>query len=319
MSVADSIRESGTTRREALLAGFGGLCLCCLPAIGRSADFKMEEVAPGIFVRRGVDEDASAGNLDAIANIGFIVGKDAVLVTDSGGSLADGQWLRQQVKARTDKPIKYVVLSHVHPDHVFGAGAFADDKPTYLGHAKLPSALGMRAEFYRKGLGAIIGDDKVGPIVQPTKTIAADDEIDLGDRKISLHAHGPAHTSCDLSMLDRTTGTLLPADLLFVKRIPSIDGNLLGWLKELDVLKGMDAKKAVPGHGPVLVDFEEGAAPLRSYLTTLRDGVRAEIKKDGSIENAIKTVGQSEKDKWLLFADYNGRNVTEAYKELEWE
>lgn len=311
--------RNALSRRDALLAGFGGLCLCCLPTLGRAADFKLAEVAPGIFVRRGVDEDASSQNLDAIANIGFIVGKDAVLVTDTGGSLADGQWLRQQIKAKTDKPIKYVVISHVHPDHTFGAAAFAEDKPVYIGHAKLPEALRSRGEFYKKKLGEIIGEDKAGEVVQPTKTIADRDEIDLGGRTIAFKAHGPAHTTSDLAMLDKQTGLLLPADLLFVKRIPSIDGSLIGWLKELEALKAMGAAKAVPGHGPVIVDFAPAADALRAYLTTLRDGVRAEIKKNGSIETAIKTVGQGEKSKWTLFEAYNDRNVTEAYKELEWE
>ena len=309
-----------TSRRAALLAGLGGVCLCCMPAIGAAAEsLTMEEVAPGLFIRRGVDEDASKQNLDAIANIGFIVGKDAVLVTDTGGSLVDGQWLRAQIKSKTDKPIKYVVISHVHPDHAFGAGAFADDKPTFIGHAKLAEALQQRGAFYKKGLADIIGADKVGPVVMPTKTIADIGEIDLGDRVISFKAHGPAHTTSDLSMLDKQSGLLLPADLLFVGRIPSLDGSLLGWLKELDALAAMGATRAVPGHGPVVVDFAPAAAALRTYLVDLRDGVRKEIKGSGSIETAIKSVGQDQASKWTLFADYNGRNVTEAYKELEWE
>ena len=80
----------------------------------------------------------------------------------------------------------------------------------------------------------------------PTKTVADAFEVDLGDRVLAFKAHGPAHTDCDLSMLDKQTGLLLPADLLFVKRVPSIDGNLLGWLKELDALKAIGATKAVP-------------------------------------------------------------------------
>ncbi|WP_158807495.1 quinoprotein relay system zinc metallohydrolase 2 [Beijerinckia sp. L45] len=303
-------------RREALLGTF---CLCCLPTLGRAADFKLEEVAPGVFVRRGVDQDATPSNLDAIANIGCIVGRDAVLVTESGGSLADGQWLRQAIKAKTDKPIKYVVLSHVHPDHIFGAAAFTADHPTFIGHAKLREALQQRGEFYRTKLSEVVGVDKVGPIVMPTRAIADAGEVDLGGRVIRFKAHGPAHTSCDLSMVDTQTGLLLPADLLFVARVPSLDGSLLGWLKEIDVLKAMGAAKAVPGHGPTSVDFAGTSADLVRYLTVLRDGVRAEIKKNGSIETAIKTVGQDEKSRWLLFDDYNARNVTQAYKELEWE
>jgi quinoprotein relay system zinc metallohydrolase 2 len=304
------------SRRQALAGGF---CLCCLPQLGRATSFEITEIAAGVFMRRGVDEDASAANLDAIANIGFIIGDDGVLVTDSGGSLADGQWLRRIIKEKTQKPIKYVVLSHVHPDHIFGAGAFLDDRPVFIGHAALPAALQARGEFYRKGLTEILGPGKVGPVVMPTKTIAADDRIDLGRRVITLHAHGPAHTTSDLSMVDQGSGLLLPADLLFVKRMPSLDGSLTGWLKEIDVLKEMTIQKAVPGHGPLTVDFKAASADLIRYLGVLRDGVRAEIKANGSIEQAMARVGQSEKANWTLFDDYNARNVTEAYKELEWE
>jgi quinoprotein relay system zinc metallohydrolase 2 len=306
----------GLSRRRALI---GGACLCCLPAGARAAAARIEQVAPGVYMRRGVDEDATAANLDAIANVGFIVGRDGVLVTESGGSLAEGQWLRRAIRATTDKPIRHVVLSHVHPDHVFGAGAFAPDDPVFIGHARLKEALELRGAYYRQRLAAVIGAERAGPVVQPTRLVADGGEIDLGDRVVALRAHGPAHTVCDLSMLDGASGLLLPADLLFVKRIPSLDGSLLGWLKELAALRGLGAAKAVPGHGPLLVDFAAAAAELARYLTVLRDGVRAEIAGNGSIEAAVKTVGQGERGRWLLFEDYHARNVIAAYKELEWE
>ena len=304
------------SRRQALA---GGLCLCCVPTLGRAESFDVAEVASGVFMRRGRDEEPSAANLDAIANIGFIIGNDAVLVTDSGGSLADGQWLRKIIKEKTQKPIKYVVLSHVHLDHAFGAGAFLDDRPAFIGHAKLPEALAARGEYYRKRLIDIMGEPKVGPVVMPTHTVAEADKIDLGGRIITFQAHGPAHTSCDLSMVDQGSGLLLPADLLFVTRCPVLDGSLQGWLKEIDGLKAMKIPKAVPGHGPLTVDFNAASAALVRYLEVLRAGVRAEIKGNGSIEHAIRTVGLSERANWKLFDDYNARNVTEAYKELEWE
>jgi len=310
------------TRRQTLAAGF---CLCCVPGRLRAdtpravqpAAFR--EVAPGVHIRRGVDEDATQANRDAIANIGFITGRDAVLVTDSGGCLADGLALRAAIRAHTGKPIRYVVLSHIHPDHIFGAGAFLPDNPIFIGHANLPQSMAARGAFYQTHLDNIIGPQKSGPLVRPTLTVATTQTIDLGDRPLTLTAHAPAHTSTDLSLFDHATGTLLPADLLFVGRIPSLDGSLTGWIAELAALSKLNCARAIPGHGPVQVDFAAAAAPLNRYLTTLRDQTRAAIVAGQGMATATTTVAQSERGKWKLFDDYNPRNVTEAYKELEWE
>src|ERR1019366_1788201 len=100
------------SRREALIAGAG--MLWSLAAIrGRAAEGALvtEPVAPGIHIRRGVDEDASAANGDAIANSGFIVGRNAVAVFDPGGSLNDGRRLRARIREVTQLPIRFVVLS----------------------------------------------------------------------------------------------------------------------------------------------------------------------------------------------------------------
>lgn len=305
------------TRRAAL---FGGLCLCCLPRPGLSAEaLSMEEVAPGLFIRRGPDEEATPENADGIANIGFIVGRDAVLVTESGGSLADGEWLRAEIARRTDKPVRYVVLSHVHPDHVFGAAAFRGDNPTFIGHAALRGALDARGAFYRQRLVEILGADRAGEVVYPTMEVKDGAEIDLGGRVLRLTAHGNAHTSCDLSMLDTGSGLLFPADLLFVGRVPSLDGSLRGWLREIERLKGLGADRAVPGHGPALVEAAPAFADLARYLSALRDETRKAVADGVPIEAAVRTVARGEADKWTLFDTYNGRNVTQAYQELEWE
>lgn len=305
------------TRRASL---FGGLCLCCLPTLGRAADaFAIQEVAQGVFVRHGRVEDASARNADAIANIGFIVGRDGVLVTETGGSLADGRWLRTEIARRTDKPIRHVVLTHVHPDHCFGAAAFLQDRPNFIGHAGLRGLLDARGEFYRKRLEDLLGAGQAGSVVYPTQEVKDGAEIDLGDRVLRFTAHGPAHTPSDLSMLDSGSGLLFPADLLFVDRIPSLDGSLVGWLREIERLKGMGAGRAVPGHGPVAVEVAPALADLTRYLTSLRDETRKAVAAGTPIDRAVATVAQSERDRWQLFDTYNGRNVTVAYKELEWE
>lgn len=311
------VSSAHATRRTMLAGGF---CACCLPRTGFSASsFRMQEVAPGIFLRRGLDADATRDNADAIANIGFVVGEKAVLVTDSGGSLPDGQWLKTEIRRVTKLPIGYVVLSHVHPDHIFGACAFLNEAPEFIGHHKLQDALRVRGAFYRKKLSDEIGAADVGPLVAPTRVIGPEGgTLDLGGRRITLRAHGTAHTTCDLSFLDHQTRTLFPADLLFVRRVPALDGSLSGWLKELNTLETPDAVALVPGHGPPLVT-PEAIVPLRRYLETLRDETRLAIRNGRSLDQAINTVAAGERGKWALFDSYNARNVTEAYKELEWE
>ncbi len=303
-------------RRQGLAGAF---CLCCLPRKHPACARPFQEVASGIHIRRGLDEDATATNQDAIANIGFIVGNTSVLVTDPGGSLADGSLLRSAIRAATAKPVRYVLLSHIHPDHIFGAGAFAADNPQFIGHGNLRQALAARGPFYKSQLDRILGPGQTGPLIEPTLAVDGQLQIDLGDRPLTLVAHPPAHTSSDVSLFDHATGTLLPADLLFVGRVPSLDGSLNGWLQQLAFLAASKPAGAVPGHGPVKVDFGHGAADLVRYLTALRMETRAAIAANQDITTAVATVARSERGNWVLFDDYNPRNVTEAYKELEWE
>jgi quinoprotein relay system zinc metallohydrolase 2 len=318
---AQATRRFSATRRSFVAGGF---CLCCLPGGGPGAfaaegPWPTEEIAGGIHIRRGVDEDATKANADAIANIGFIIGRDGVLVTDPGGSLTDGERLRAAIRSKTGLPIRYVVMSHIHPDHIFGAGAFNADEPVFIGHHRLADALRQRGAYYRGVLAGILGEDRAGSIVAPGMEVRGKSEIDLGDRVIEISAHAPAHTSTDLSLLDRKTGTLLPADLLFVGRAPSLDGSLRGWRAALAGLMQIGAPRAVPGHGPVSVAWPAGAGALDGYLAVLQRETEAAVEKNIGIDGAVKTVAQSERAAWKLFDDYNGRNVIEAYKEIEWQ
>ena len=305
------------SRRQALL-GVGALCASAWPVLAHSKD-EIAEVAAGIFFRRGVNEDATAANAGGIANVGFVVGREAVAVFDPGGSLADGEQLRAALRKVTKLPVRYVVLSHGHPDHIFGAAAFESEHPKFVGHEKLPASLALRGEYYRKRLVAVVGKEHAGTVVMPTVLVKDRTALDLGGRTLEVTAHPTAHTDNDLTALDSQTSTLLASDLLFVERVPSLDGSLKGWMSVLANLKAQPARRAVPGHGPTGVDWPKAAADLERYLGTLLRETRDAVKKGVPIEEAVKVVGQSERGKWALFDDYHGKNVTQAFKELEWE
>ena len=280
----------------------------------------VREVARGIYVHKGSHDEATAENLGGIANLTFVVGATAVAVIDSGGTVRNGQRLREAVRRVTDLPIRYVINTHVHPDHIFGNAAFLADGPDFVGHAKLARAMEARGSFYLEGLKQRLGTAGKGTVVvPPSLPVAKRLDLDLGGRVLRVTAHRTAHTDNDLSVYDPATGTLILGDLLFMERVPVVDGSLAGWLDVMTDLREIEAERVVPGHGPAVADWPQALEAQERYLRRLQTEIRAVIRNGGTIDQAVASVGRSEARSWLLFEHYNPRNVVTAFTELEWE
>jgi len=304
----------------------GAVLAALLPLLPRISSAEAQEigllqVAPGIFIHVGAYALVNKDNHGDISNACVIIGSESVAVIDTGGSYAVGKALRDAIAKISDKPIRYVINTHMHPDHVMGNAAFEGLGVEFVGHHKLAAALAARADSYLRNARERLGESGFAgtKIVPPTKLVTDTLDLDLGGRSLTLKARPTAHTDNDLTIFDNPTETFFLGDLLFSGHIPTLDGSIVGWLKLIPELMKEKAARAIPGHGPKSMAWPDAIVPEQHYLETIARDIRALIKDGATLETALKTAGQSERGNWQLFEEHNGMNVTAAFTELEWE
>jgi quinoprotein relay system zinc metallohydrolase 2 len=303
-----------------LIAFITLLLIACAHAEVGSSEFALESLGDGIYVHHGKHLDIDTGYQGDICNISFIVGSKGVAVIDTGGSLKVGNQLRNAIKKITDKPILYVINTHVHPDHIYGNAAFLQDHPQFVGHEKLPDAMELRKDAYAKLNAKFLGADAEGSvIVKPTILVKETMTLDLGDRTLKITPYPVAHTNTDITVIDSKTSTLFTGDLLFIERTPVVEGDIKGLIAAIDTLKTYPVKRVVPGHGPVANDWMTALNNEQRYLNAVLTDVRTAIKNGDSMEHTMDIAAASERDKWVLFDVANRRNVNTIFSALEWE
>ena len=322
--------------------------LCCAPASGEP--FSVREVSPGHFVHVGRHEDMSADNRGDVANGGFVIGERGVAAIDPGGSASVGRALGAALRERSALPLTHVILTHFHPDHVLGARAFVEaangtssggrsagegvrgEESTGTGatgkgasdvevvaHTTYPRAMVQRGAFYLDRYAALVDDD-AGALLVPTLEVVPGTPlmIDLGGRRLEVRAHPTAHTDNDLTVLERSSGTLWAGDLLVAGRTPSLDGDLRGWLAVLGELAALAPRVVVFGHG----EPGELGTPLdaqHAYLEALLSDVRARLAAGEGLSDALEAAEGAPPGHWALFELHHPANVTRAWTQLEWE
>jgi quinoprotein relay system zinc metallohydrolase 2 len=282
--------------------------------------FELQKVAEGVYVHHGQHLDIDDGYQGDICNLGVVVGRDAIAVIDSSGSKHTGEQLLQAIKTISPLPIRYVINTHVHPDHTYGNAAFQNGATHFVGHEKLANTMLLRKEQYEKLNARLLGEaGKASATITPDTAVHDQLTLDLGSRSLQLQAQKVAHTHTDLTVLDTQTNTLFTGDLLFAQRTPVVEGDIKGLIAALEHVNQSHYALIVPGHGLESADQPTIIGNELRYLNLLLADVRNSIKKGISMEQTMDSAAASEHDKWQLFDIANRRNVNVIYPQLEWE
>lgn len=265
-------------RRAVVLGALALPVAAATPALAQNFagqyQFDPQRIGDGIWLVRGADKAITPDNGGAIANIVIMASNAGAIVIDTGPSLAYGRALKAVAQRLTGTPVARVYITHLHPDHSFGNGAFGASEIHALPATRAElerDGTGLEDAMYRLLPGWIAGTEIVLPQHEAISGV-----IHFGGRSFELLAMA-GHSEGDLVILDHASGTLIAGDLVFHNRAPATPhADLPAWLAALDMLEALEHRQLVPGHGPICTDGT-AIAQTRDWLIWLDQALREAV------------------------------------------
>lgn len=277
---------------------------------------KLVKVNERVQVLLGPTQHANEQNQGYMINSTVIIGDKGVILVDSGGTDEVGQFIRNQIKKITRKPITHVINTHSHADH-------------YLGNIAFPKATIVSSEKCRESVVQTGGEwlqlmeNMVGRKFPNTKPIPASmtypalskTEVTLNGVRMVLWVPLASHTDSDLMVYLPDDKALIAGDILVNGIVPTMqDGIVKNWISVLEEIEAIDADVYVPGHGPLMKLSQ--VKLLRNSISRFYAGVREGYRKNLGMGEIRGHLNLSE---WegLERAYVIGRNIDRAYLEIE--
>jgi glyoxylase-like metal-dependent hydrolase (beta-lactamase superfamily II) len=303
--------------RRAALALFAS---CLLAA--RALAMTPQPVAEGVWFVQGEAALGSSANRNFISNAGFVVTPDGVVVIDALGSPALAEQLLAQIRRITPLPVRHVIVTHYHADHIYGLQVFKAAGANVIAHTLGRDYLSsdtarLRLDASRQELWPWI-DDK-------TRIVAADRWLDAPETKLAVggvdfvirHA-GPAHTAEDLAVWLPQRGVLFSGDLVFRGRIPFVgQADSRQWIASLEKLIADAPRTVVPGHGPASTEPLADLKLTRDYLVHLRQAMGEAARNLEPFDEAYARTDWSRFEALPLFRAANRINAYNTYLLME--
>jgi len=310
---------SGRVRYVMLLvAGLCGWAAAAEPA----RPVQPRQVTDTVWMVQGDAALGSTANRNFISNAGFVVTEEGVVVVDALGSPALARELIARIRRITPQPIRYLIVTHFHADHIYGLQEFKAVGATILGHPAGRQYLNsetaqLRLQASRQELAPWIDEN--------TRLLAADRWLDqpqttlrLGSVDFRIRHVGPAHTAEDLVVHLPQSGVLFAGDLVFRGRIPFVgQADSRQWIDALGQLIALQPRFIVPGHGPVSSEPVADLQLTRDYLVHLRKSMGEAAMNLEPFEDAYARADWSRFEGMPLFRAANRMNAYNTYLLME--
>ncbi len=273
----------------------------------------------------------SAENQGHTSNAGFVVTDEGVVVFDALGTPSLGRALLQKIRGITDKPVKFVVASHYHADHIYGLQAFRDETDAViLAQAKAldytaagnldDEAAEPRLAQRREALAPWVNAET--RIVLPGLVFRVAAELRIGAHQIQLIYAGPAHSMSDVMMFVLPERVLFAGDIVQNGRIPfmaSAAVNTRNWLAGLDEVAKLEPRFIIPGHGNPATSATEAIAFTDGYIRFVRRVMGEAVAQWTEFDAAYQSTDWGAYQSLPAFAASNRGNAYRVFLDLEAE